>query len=163
MPWSFNCLRSGDPRFVLVGFGCRLEGRVRDGRMDGALFRGLLALEQPANRELVTDPWQVTVPHRFASLDNTGAERKAMVLKCATGASATILFDETIPAELVRDLRAIFRDNRGGGPEDAPPEEKRNEGNQPRRKPSAKDQKRRGAGSGRPSRKRADVRGQRVQ
>jgi hypothetical protein len=164
MSWSFNCLKVNEPRFVLVGYGVRLEGRVREGRMDGPLYRGLLALEQPANRDWIKDPWRVTVPRRFAAEDNTGANRKAMVLLCSTGATATIVFDQPIPAELTRDLRSIFRDdNRGPGPEDTPPEEKTDEGNQPRRKPSAKDQKGRRPRVGSPGRKRANGGGQRVQ
>lgn len=163
MSWTINVLKENEPRFVVVGYGQRVEGRVRDGRMGGPLYRGLLALEQPNNREMIPDPWRVTVPRRFAAEDNTGANRKAMVLQCSTGAQASIVFEQPIPAELVRDLRTIFRDNRGPGPEDVPPQGESDEGNQPRRKPSAKNQEGRRPRVGRPRGKSPNRGGQRVQ
>lgn len=153
MSWSFNAIRESDPRFVLVGYGHRLEGRVLAGRMSGELYRGILALEQSAQRHTLTTPWTLSVPRSYRSESNVGQNRRAVLFASATGTTAEILFDNPVPAELLRDLREIFRDKK----------EKSDEGNQPRRKPSAEDEEGRRPRVGRPGRKRAHVGGQRVQ
>lgn len=108
--WEVYKLKKDEKSFIVVGHGHRLPGKVWQGAMKGDVFEGLRTLQSPINRQRVHRKWEVEAPQRFGGADeaNTGKNRKYLVFKSGTAASFVLRFEQTIPSELIRDLRVAF-------------------------------------------------------
>lgn len=123
MAWTLFKLKPGEKRFIVVGHGYRLHGYLYQGPMKGDVFWGLKALESghPA-RAKVLRRWTVEIPRKFGGAEhkNTGRDRKWLVFHSGAAASFVLRFEETIPDELVRDLRIAFREPEKESPHEEP-------------------------------------------
>lgn len=112
MPWLAPRLKKDDRSFILFGEGVRMQGTVWRGRMAGDVLFGLKALVNPALRQHLVRTWKISTPRSYAGADNSGDERKVLVLSAsgaAGGAAPVVLkFAQTVPPELLRDLKIAF-------------------------------------------------------
>lgn len=106
--WQVNRHKYGEKAFVLVGMGMMLRGEVWRGSMKDDVYFGIKALEHPQARERVVHNWTSPLRRRVGAVPNTGADRRFVILEAPDAAQVVLRFDQTIPTELIRDIRIAF-------------------------------------------------------
>lgn len=106
--WQVNRHKYGEKAFVLVGMGMMLRGEVWRGSMKDDVYFGVKALEHPQARERVIHNWTSPLRRQVGTVPNTGADRRFVILEAPDAAQVVLRFDQTIPTELIRDIRIAF-------------------------------------------------------
>ena len=106
--WQVNRHKYGEKAFVLVGMGMTLRGEVWRGAMKDDTYYGIKALEHPQARERVVHNWTSPLRRQVGATVNTGADRRFVILEAPDAAQVVLRFDQTVPAELIRDIRVAF-------------------------------------------------------
>jgi hypothetical protein len=106
--WQVNRHKYGEKAFILVGMGMMLRGEVWRGAMRDDTFWGIKALEHPQARERVVHNWTSPLRRQVGTVPNTGTDRRFVFLEAPDAAQVVLRFDQTIPTELIRDIRIAF-------------------------------------------------------
>lgn len=88
-----------------------LRARIIRGRMTREVHAGFLGLNSPLHRQKLSADWTVTTPQRYGAHDNTGDNRRFLVLVGPRCPELTLHFDKPYPLGengLAEALRIAF-------------------------------------------------------
>jgi hypothetical protein len=108
--WAPQLLGSPEVKtFQLVGGEQRIRFTVWRGRVPKGVFWGLKALAAPSLSAAVRERWTISSPQSFAGRDNTGDDRRFLVVSSPGVGSAVLKSDQALPWPLVRFLQEHFK------------------------------------------------------